>query len=147
MDTLPIEIIREHIVPYTYCPQPKELCQDIKSFINVRDYLHKLYYERWKFSLEYEENADKNWLDNDIGRFMNEDQATMLGYVDSIVNKYSRIFKLFNKDPKEIRSFIEKTTHYSGKVEHSINVQLGILRYDERIKLVDFAHSLDLIVG
>ena len=146
MDTLPIEIIREHIAPYTYCPQSKELCQDIKSFINVRDYLHKLYYERWKFSLEYEENADKNWLDNDIGRFMNEDQATMLGYVDSNINKYSRMFKLFNKNSKEIRCFIEKTLH-SNNVVYSINVQLGILNCYERIELIDFVHSLDFIIG
>ncbi len=145
MNKLPIEIIREHIAPYTYRPQSKELCQDIKSFINVRDYLHKLYYERWKFSLEYEENADKNWLDNDIGRFMNEDRATMLGYVDSNINKYSRIFKLFNKNSKEIRAFIEKTVH-SNSVAYSINVQLGILNCHERIELIDFAHSLDLII-
>lgn len=32
MDKIPIDIIRENIIPYTYTPQPKELCKDIRSF-------------------------------------------------------------------------------------------------------------------
>ena len=29
---IPSDVIRENILPYTYKPQPKELCQDIQSF-------------------------------------------------------------------------------------------------------------------
>ena len=78
MDKLPIDIIREEIIPYTYTPQPKELCKDIRSFYNIRDYLCKLYYDRWFHTFHYEENADLNWLDNDICRFFNDDIATNL---------------------------------------------------------------------
>jgi hypothetical protein len=58
MDKLPIDIIREEILPYTYQPQPKELCNDIRSFYNIRDYLYKLYYNRWLHTFQFEENAD-----------------------------------------------------------------------------------------
>ena len=32
MQRIPIELIREHIAPFTYNPQPKQLLQDIRSF-------------------------------------------------------------------------------------------------------------------
>lgn len=64
MNTLPVDIIREHIVPYTYLPQTKEFCDNVKSFISSKARLRQLYCDRWKDAFHYEENADLNWLDN-----------------------------------------------------------------------------------
>ena len=99
MNKIPLDIIREHILPYTYQPQRKELCHDIISFNNSKLYLKKLYYERWKDSFYYEEDADVNWLENDLVSFFNDDRATMLGYTDNCIAKYSRIFstKVFSR--------------------------------------------------
>ena len=143
MDKLPIDIIREEILPYTYQPQPKELCNDIRSFHNIRDYLYKLYYDRWFHTFQYEENADLNWLDNDICRFFNDDNATMFGYTDNCLNKYKRSFILKDKTAKEIRDYINKIISCTN-VKYSINIQVGILKCEERLKLVDFAHSLEV---
>jgi len=142
MDKLPIDIIREEILPYTYQPQPKELCNDIRSFYNIRDYLYKLYYDRWLHTFQFEENADLNWLDNDICRFFNDDRATMFGYTDNCLNKYKRNFNLKDKTGKEVRDYINKIISCKN-VKYSINVQVGILKCEERLKLVDFAHSLE----
>lgn len=144
MNKIPWEIIREEIMPYTYMPQPSNLCLDIRSYYNIRDYLFKLYYERWKFSFEYEKNADKNWLENDIMRFMNEDFATMNGYTYSHLKKYERLFVLKDEDPEIIINYINKHTAIKNNVMSSINIQLGLLTYEERHKLVDFVHELEL---
>ena len=48
MNKLPLEVIREHIIPYTYSPQNDELLDDIKSFYIVRNLLLNIYYCRWK---------------------------------------------------------------------------------------------------
>ncbi len=141
MDRIPIEIFREHILPFTYCPQSKELCKDIKSFIDVRDYLHKLYYERWNLSLEYEENADINWLENDIIRFYNNDIATMYGYHIDYITKYKRLFLLNNKDNTYIKKIISSYLRFEPK--YTINSLLALLTHQERIYLVDFCETLD----
>jgi hypothetical protein len=143
MDKLPIDIIRQEIIPYTYQPQSKHLCRDIRSFYNTRDYLCKLYHDRWFHSLEYEQNADLNWLDNDIIRFVNDDIATMLGYTENCLNKFKRNYSLNNKNQKQIYYYITKNILQCDDPKYAINIQIGILNFEERIQLVDFAQSLD----
>ena len=144
MNKIPIDIIREHILPYTYKPQPQELCDDIKSFINCKIYLKKLYNERWKDSFYYEEDADVNWLDNDLGRFFNDDRATMLGFTDNCIAKYSLIFGLKNSNRKTVSNYINSHTGYETEVLNSINIQIGILTPKEREEFISFSHSLDI---
>ena len=144
MNNLPIDIIREHILPYTYQPQPKELCRDIISFNNSKLYLKKMYYERWKDSFYYEESADVNWLDNDLGRFFNDDRATMLGFTDNCIAKYSRIFGLKNSNRKTVSNYINNHTGYGSNVLDSINIQIGILTPKEREEFISFSNSLDI---
>lgn len=43
MHRLPFDIIREHIIPYTYKPQPKSLCRDIETFVAVKNALYDIY--------------------------------------------------------------------------------------------------------
>ena len=143
MNTLPIEIIREHILPYTYEPQLQELCDDIKSFNICKLYLRRLYYERWKDSFHDEKDADVNWLDNDLSRYINDDKATMIGFTDNCIAKYSRIFTLKNKNKKTVSDYIHKYTGYGTKALNSIHIQLGILTPKEREDFITFAHSLE----
>ena len=143
MNTIPIDIIREHILPYTYKPQSQELCHDIKSFYKCKFYLRKLYYERWRSSFYYEPDADINWLDNDLTRFFNNDCATMLGFTNNCIAKFSRIFGLKNKNRKTISNYINKHTGCETKALNSINIQMGILTPEERQSFISFSHSLN----
>lgn len=139
MDRIPIEIIREHILPFTYNPQPKEICDDIKSFFNIRKHLCNVYYHRWKDTFEYEENADYNWLENDILRFYNNDIALMYGVHIDYINRYRRLFMLNHKSKEDINDFITLYLRYSSK--QMVNLLLGILTCKERIDLVDFVEN------
>lgn len=47
-DKLPIEIIREKIIPYTYEPQPKEVLDDIISYYEVKNLLKDYYFNMSK---------------------------------------------------------------------------------------------------
>jgi len=143
MNRLPIDIIREHILPYTYEPQSKELCDDIKSFNICMLYLRSLYYDRWKHSFHYEEDADMNWLDNDLSSYFNDEQAIMLGFTENCIAKYSRIFALKNKNKKLVTNYIRKYTGYGTKVMNSINIQMGILTPKEREHFILFVKSLE----
>lgn len=136
---LPIEIIRENIIPYTYNPQSKELIYDIQSFNKTNQVLKELYYKRWKDTFEYEINADLNWLENDINRFFNEDQATMYGYKNNCIKKYKRLYILQKKQLETTIKYISKRR----KAKQSINIQLGLLFPEERNRFIKFALSLD----
>ena len=139
MDRIPIEIIREHILPFTYNPQPKEICDDIKSFFNIRKHLCNIYYDRWKDTFEYEKNADFNWLENDILRFYNNDIALMNGVHIDYINRYKRLFMLHDKDREDINHLIRLYLRYDSK--QMVNRLLGILTSKERIDLVDFVEN------
>tara|TARA_B100001287_G_scaffold235848_1_gene208223 strand:+ start:88753 stop:89220 length:468 start_codon:yes stop_codon:yes gene_type:complete len=138
MNTLPHDIIREHILPYTYKHQSQELCDDIKSFNICVLYLRRLYYERWKHSFYYEEEADVNWLDNDLSSYLNDDQPTMLGFTDNCIEKYSRIFILKNKDKKLVSNYIDRYISHGTKALSSINIQIGILTPKEREYFISY---------
>jgi hypothetical protein len=136
---LPIEVINTHIIPYTYKFQSKELMNDIQSLYKVKEYLKEVYYERWKNTFEYEENADLNWLDNDIMRFFHEDQATIYGYKNNCIRKYKRLYILQKRQLETTIKYISKRR----KANQNINIQLGLLIPNERNRLIDFALNLE----
>ena len=144
MENLPIEIIKEHIIPFTYCPQPKELLEDIVSFYNTREYLINTYKNRWS---EFADEDPNEWLENDIIRYLNEDKATMWGFVDSCVSKFSRLFLFMNQKNVIIRrfvySFLSGMGEQQDKIKRVINCSIGILTVFERERLNDFANTLD----
>ena len=143
MNRLPHDIIRENIIPYTYNRQPIELCNDIKSFFNIREHLLKFYYDRWNHAFYYEKNAQINWLENDIIRFYNNDIALMSGIHIDYTDKYKRLFILHNKNTEYINNVI--TLNLNMNPKNMINCLLAILTCEERIDLVNFCKKLDLV--
>ena len=66
MDKLPLEIIRENIMPFTYKCQPKELLQDIVSYYEVTKLLNDYYdylFNRSNTIPYCETEAEKRWVD------------------------------------------------------------------------------------
>ena len=143
MNRLPLEIIREHIIPYTYSPQNDQLLDDIKSFYIVRNLLLNIYYYGWKEAFNYEKNADLNWLDNDISRFYNDDNAIMFGYTDNCIKKFKRCYMFKDKEVNFIIKNVNNIMRNCKNVKSAINIQLGLLDKEERQKLLSFCLVLE----
>lgn len=143
MEALPIEIIRECIMPFTYCPQPIRLCDDIKSYKKCKTYLQDVYNIIYEDSENPEEPSD--WMANDICRFLNLDNATMYGFVNFYLEVMRRSFLLHDKTDEYISAFERKIsgTIPSGR---EINTKLGLLSCTERTHLLHFVNHINSIV-
>ena len=70
MRMLPQDIIQFHIIPYTYTPQSTKLLSDIQNFVETREIISEIYYNKYEYLLQYEKDADKNWLVSDLLLFV-----------------------------------------------------------------------------
>jgi len=78
IDKLPFEVVFNHIIPYTYSPQPKILLEDIRDYVYTFNLISSVYYNRWIVFWGEEENEDKHWLCNDIYRFVDDFNIRLL---------------------------------------------------------------------
>jgi hypothetical protein len=122
---IPEDIIREHIIPYTYHPQSRILCEDIHNFVETNTLLHSLYTQEYPTQSEQLE-----WLSNDIGRYMNKDKAFMYGFVDFFINIYKRRYMLQFQTPEFLLQHIK--SHYYNSYPKDIKICLAIMTPDER---------------
>jgi hypothetical protein len=144
---IPSEVLRENILPYTYLTQSKELCEDIQSFFYTRNVLYYMYECRYGDN-EYE--SEIAWLENDIIRFMNDDIATMFGYSENHINKFRRLYIFHDKSDHIIINGINTMYKYKCKchkyqnqyIIRCISCMLGILKCNERSKLIEFLKDL-----
>lgn len=88
---LPQDIILFHIIPFTYMPQPVTLLSDIKNFVETREIISEIYYNKYKDLLQYEKNAHKNWLVSDLLIFVK-------------LNKNKNIYRSFIFTQKDIHT-------------------------------------------
>ena len=128
---IPEDVMREHIIPYTYCPQSIHLCEDIRNFVKTNDVLRSLYKMRYP-----NDSEDLEWLSNDIGRYMNEDQGLMFGYVDFFINIYKRRFMLQSQTREFLLEHIK--SNYYNSYPKNIKMCLAIMTPEERNCLVEF---------
>ena len=98
MRMLPMEIIHFHIIPYTYTYQPIQLLSDIRNYIETREIISTIYYNKYKDLLQYEENADKNWLISDILLFIKLIKLTLKQKPSVIASTYKNCNKKSNKN-------------------------------------------------
>jgi hypothetical protein len=124
---LPCDIILR-IIPYTYNTQSKQLLEDIVNYTKMKTQLSQLYFNFWIIDREELEPEDKNWLINDIFSYANDDNPTMLGYVDKFYNICKRNIQLqTNEGVDKYVTNLEKKN-----VSTQINVFLGLLLPHER---------------
>lgn len=131
LQKLPIEIIRENILPFSYSPQNIHLLDDIESFVSSRDYLIDLYSNSWA-------NINHNlfWLSNDISRFLNDNISSSNGFSLNNIDKWRRLYMFRDKSDYVIISFLSNYSKRKSIVD--INISLGILTPHERTRLIDF---------
>ena len=138
---LPEDII-SLIIPYTYSLQSKELIDDIQTYFSKKKIITRIY-SKWWFDSN-EENADKNWLHNDLISFANDYNATMFGFKESFYNIFSRNIML-KKDEKKIDKYIVRLEN--EKVEKKINIFWGLFTPEEREDFIDIANMKIRIIN
>lgn len=138
---LPYELI-EIIRKYTYRFQNKELLLDIRDYNYSKKLVLQLYYTRFIHDIENEANSDKNWLSNDIDRYLNEDQATMFGLTDKYYNTLLRLYTF--KTPLSIDKFyVKKLQNYP--INKEINIAWGLLTPIERKEMMNMFYNKEEI--
>lgn len=95
MNTLPIEIVRDIIMPFTYQPIPNELKEDILSFHKTIANIKRNYALLWT-DIGCENYMA--WISNDISRYLNNDHPLMYGYNAFYKKVFRRLY--MNKDKK-----------------------------------------------
>ena len=147
LSSLPLEIVSKCILPMTYSPQSNELCEDIRSFYNVKGRIYTKYRSKYPPTAQtYEGESAEDWLENDLTRFLNDDTPTMYGIKEQYIKIYSRLFTLKNQSNERVlnRIFISSSGYKELVDENNdINTIIAILTVDERIKLVEFMNSIN----
>ena len=75
MKKIPVHVIIENIIPFTYKVQSKELCEDIQSFSTTLNEIKDIYKAHHRFLGENE--IWQQWLVNDIATFINQGTPTI----------------------------------------------------------------------
>ena len=113
MNKIPIDIIINHIIPYTYCIQPYILLEDIKNYYIIKKKL---------LDNKYDTNIIKHEI---LAQFYRNNH-----YLYSIL---SRLFTLKNKDFNFVYNFI-----YKYQKNKRFNLLLGLFTKEERIIFFEY---------
>lgn len=133
-ERLPIEIIREHIIPYTYCPQSRELCENIRNYKSTLNDIHSMYVSYYKIKPFY--GSKKEYY---LNSFINSNCLMRMKYMDFFIDYFKKSHVEYNgKDKDEIVRFNESLEFYPypsylHKNEDKINkyiLQMSIKRRD-----------------
>ena len=127
MNHLPTEIIN-HIISYTYSVQHPNLLEDIKNYHETKKEIIKKYYDLWITQHKYPEPYHKNWLINNLYRYINCYQAANIGYTYRFYNIWFRNKNL--KTKKDVDKFFKKIQKKDVNTE--INILWGLLNNEER---------------
>ena len=130
---LPQELIYK-IRRLTYKSQSKNLLNDISHFYSSIEFVSKYYYKEFKNELNIEENADRHWLVNDIGRYLNNDIAISQGYKEKYKQTISKHYG-FKNSIKTISTIIHNLTKLPVNTE--INILWGIMTLNEREEMIN----------
>ena len=129
---LPEEIIRENILPYSYCLQPEELCADIKSFYLTRRTLYEIYETKWAHT-----DDPIKLLDVDITRYMNHDIPTTRGCTYRYLSVWKKLYYFSDKRNPVIKITTDKINS-KNPPQTNINVKLGLLTNSQRESVLLF---------
>jgi len=128
------EEIKNHIISYTYSPQSLKLMEDVQNYVSSKNMVQTLYYNRWHDTFVYEEQADHNWLYNDLIGYMNEGQATIFGYRRRFHDILSRNYSI-NLNIKLYRKFLRR--QFAECIKQTNNLLWGLLKVEERNEFLE----------
>lgn len=129
---MPRDLWRDHILPFAYNVQPRELLADLLSYHSTMVRVRQVYQTLYPTTPETpNEESDRAWLSNDICRFLNDDQPTMLGYVPFYRDVFARLFMNHRTGSLRAPSFLSDNFA-------EIKVAIALLQPHERARLETF---------
>ena len=130
LDNLPLELIFK-IQTYILRPQPKKLLYDIKHYKVSKKLGLQLY--KIRFQNEINPKEYLNWFSNDISKYLNEDIATIYGFVEKYYDTFMRLYQINDK-----QTVINYTFKILLKKEPNveININWGLLKPREREEMI-----------
>ena len=129
LNKVPMDVIMNHILPYTYLPQPLNLMEDVRSFSADYSILENAY----AFDFNY------NVLFYDLLCFFNKSKNPEQLSNDRFIVLMSRMFKMKNLSNNEITDFIFIAFHrdVSVNITRKIRFLWGILTPIERTRFIN----------
>jgi hypothetical protein len=126
-EKLPIEIIREHIIPYTYCPQPQNLCENIRNYKSTLNDIHSMYISYYKIKPFY--GSKKEYYLNYV---INNNYLLGMKFTEFFVNYFKKSHnEYYGNDKEEILRFNESLEFYpypSYSHKYDININKYLLQ-------------------
>ena len=125
---LPMDIIINHIMPYTYKPQFKSLLFDIRSFTADFKFVEDVYYTEYNASI----------LICDLIKFCNNNIAPVYGIDMKYEYILKRNYQLDRRTHREIVEYIFIKVHSSLNVntENKIKFLWGLMTPPERMRFI-----------
>jgi hypothetical protein len=137
IQNLPQEL-QNHIISYTYSPQPKFLLEDIQNFTETKEYLYEIIDE-----MEYQNNfyfiSAKDDLHNELCNFIYYYLCD--GTLEMIHTYFWRRYFMYGINISQNMSqiIIDKLSIYP--IDSQINIIWGLLVKEERYSFLDFYTS------
>ena len=135
------------IIPYTYSYKPKELLQDIRSYVDTMNIIRN-YYDRW-FPYPLLKHSHNYWLNNHIWWYLKEgltreDHILFLLKCKrlKIYKIHSRLYKFFNVDNNDLNTYLQKRYNRfhnlnTNELILNNNMIVGLLKPNERQHFID----------
>jgi hypothetical protein len=139
LDFIPQCIIRDIIIPYTYCTQPAALLEDLRSYYLTMSWMKDLYREKCPICDEEESDMALLWMRCDICMFLNNDQPTMFGIVEFYRIVFRRMY--MNQSKLLCDVVLDGGLSHSSENFNDIKVSIGLLNPTERLRLEGFLES------
>ena len=127
--TLPEDVIINHILPYTYCPQSKKLLLDIRSFYTDYSFLENIYAFDYNYDL----------LFYDLTCFCNGTLVQNYNMNNCFGNLLSRLFKFKNNNYSDLNNFVFITFHRTACKNQIRKIRFlwGLLNPRERTRFIN----------
>lgn len=122
---IPYDVIRRHIIPYTYLPQSKELLRDIRNYKQDINLIESIYYTQYNEFI----------LLTDLLLF-HKYNYYMKHVSKKMIELITRHFMLITMDNNDLNKYMRKFRN-TNRRRRAIKFIWGLMTPDERTKFIN----------